>query len=134
MDIIKAEFDWISLLVVVVAGIIGLIKSATKKAPARPAGIPREYTPETEKEETVEWLNDIDIKENFRENYQKAERFGEVMPEGDYYKQPEKSMEEEKPLFEGYVELEKEAEREEAHRFNIRQAVISSEILRRPEY
>lgn len=130
MNIIKADFDWISLLVVVVAGVIGMIKSGTKKTQSRSIDIPREYIPEMQEEETVEWFNDIDIKENVPSQ----EYVEEVIVQGDYYKQPEKERSEadnSTPLF---MPEKEEMENEELKHFNLRQAIISSEILRRPEY
>lgn len=125
MGIVKADFDWISLLVVVVAGIIGMIKSGTKKTSHSPVDIPREYVPEMEREETVEWFNDPDIatKSSAQENRE------EMSMPGDSYKETE-----EQPLFISVPEEDTESENEELRHFNLRQAIIGSEILRRPEY
>lgn len=129
MGIIKADFDWISLLVIAVAGIIGMIKSGTKKTPDRPVNIPREYVPEMQEEETVEWFNDRDM--NRKNPFQ--EEVEEIMIQGDYYKQPEEHTEANDPL-DTFIPEQENLENEELAHFNLRQAIISSEILRRPEY
>lgn len=129
MSIVKADFDWISLLVVVVAGIIGLIKSNTKKTTPKPvADMPRGFMSENPDEETVEWFNNTD----YAESISLQQEFEETKMQGDYYKQPE-TLPEENPDFactSGDIEMEIE----ELKHFNLRQAIISSEILRRPEY
>ena len=125
MGIVKADFDWISLLVVVVAGIIGMIKSGTKKTSHNPVDIPREYVSEMEREETVEWFNDPDIPTKFSVQENREEM---SMP-GDSYKETE-----EQPLFSSVPEENTELENEALRHFNLRQAIIGSEILRRPEY
>lgn len=94
MGIVKADFDWISLLVVVVAGIIGLIKSGTKKTSGKPVHIPSEYRPEMQEEKTVEWLNDFDSKDEVVQQ----EYMEEIIP-GDYYKQPEEQPQEDSPIY-----------------------------------
>lgn len=128
MGIVKADFDWISLLVVVVAGIIGLIKSGTKKTSGKPVHIPSEYRPGMQEEKTVEWLNDFDSKDEAAQ-----QEYMEEIISGDYYKQPEEQPQEDSLI---YTPVSEEAEREEEElkHFNLRQAIISSEILRRPEY
>ena len=102
-----------------------MIKSGTKKTSHSPVDIPREYVPEMEREETVEWFNapDIATKSSVQENRE------EMSMPGDSYKETE-----EQPLFISVPEENTESENEELRHFNLRQAIIGSEILRRPEY
>lgn len=131
MSIIQADFDWISLLVVVGAGIIGLIKSGTKKVPDGPVNLPRDFMPEEQEEETVEWFSDT----AFSDKTTTKVNGEETIVQGDYYKQPQERTEEElSSLYSNSNPEEIELENEELKHFNLRKAIISSEILRRPEY
>lgn len=126
MDIVKADFDWISLLLVVGAGVIGLIKSASKKTPPAPGRIPPPYTTEANEDETVEWHTDtVSYKP---ETIQTME---EEIPLSDYYKKPEKETADTNTIL---FNPDQETEQENRFQLDIRQAIISSEILRRPEY
>ena len=126
MNIITADFSWISFLILIVAVIIGFVKSANAKKqaqkpvfqfpdfyeednneePLEPVYARTEYTPSTEMSE-----DDVMISDDYREPQQ-----------------------EEIALFQiGEAETEETSGEEERH-FNLRQAIISSEILRRPEF
>lgn len=123
MGILKADFDWISLLVILVAGIIGLIKATKKEKMSGSAGIPSEHTSSSE-DATVEWLNNS---ENNGESTIQSKK--ESILAGDYYGLRKGTIREEK-----FEQLTNEEETENTYSFDIRQAIISSEILRRPEY
>ena len=81
-----------------------------------------------QEEKTIEWLNDFDSKDEAAQQ----EYMEEIIP-GDYYKQPEEQPQEDSLIYTPVSE-EAEQEKEELKHFNLRQAIISSEILRRPEY
>lgn len=120
MSIVKADFDWISLLIMVGAGIIGLIKAQGKEKGTKVR--PREHTSSSENREKVEWFN---IPENEENTIEKQE---ESILAGDYYRaQTENKSDEFQPMTE-------EEETENTYSFDVRQAIISNEILRRPEY
>lgn len=119
MSIIKADFDWISLLIMIGAGIIGLIKAQGKGKRTKTS--PRRYTSSSE-DKKVEWFN-IPAKEEVI-----IEKQEESILAGDYYRaQTENKSDEFQPMTE-------EVETENTYSFDVRQAIISNEILRRPEY
>lgn len=119
MSIIKADFDWISLLIMIGAGIIGLIKAQGKGKRTKTS--PRRYTSSSE-DKKVEWFN-MPAKEEVI-----IEKQEESILAGDYYRaQTENKSDEFQPMTE-------EVETENTYSFDVRQAIISNEILRRPEY
>lgn len=128
MSIIKADFDWISLLVIVGAGVISMVKSMAKKTPANPMKTPHTYTPEVSEDEKVEWYVDTD--------YYKTETIQPIEKDilsSDYYKQPEQETDIRNTI--SSIEIqETEEEQENVFQLDIRQAIIGGEILRRPEY
>ncbi len=127
MNIITADFNWISLLVIVIALVIGMMKSKTKKTMERPVFFPPEYEP---KEETEEWYTVpefSDGREDFRKDTDTA-RESEVIVE------PSQSAIEYQPFEDTPVFHDVEEKEEEPVRIDLRQAIISSEILRRPDF
>ena len=87
MNLITADFNWISFALVIIAGIIGMIKSNTRKSECPSASLAPESCEEEE-------------------------------------------MKEKTPVC-----FPVEEDKEEHHsQFDIRQAIISSEILKRPEF
>lgn len=124
-------FDWISILAIIVAGGISIIKGLSKKTKREEPPVRREpeYTYEDEEPEEstiVEEYNDTVLK--------KEPVFSSITEPtffGDYYKKPEPQKEE--PFF-GHEHILEEPEEEVAYDFDIRQAIIASEILRRPQY
>lgn len=131
MDIVKADFDWISLLVVVIAGVIGMIKSGSRKKPGRPVDLPRQYSPEIQEEETVEWFNNTD----YFDKTSSEGNIEEIIVQGNLYERPDEQSEPVENVQEyTFTSENTEQENEELKHFNLRQAIISSEILRRPEY
>lgn len=125
-------FDWFSILAILVAGGIGLAKSFANKSKnqndvPRPFEVEYENKQNTEEEErtVVEGYGNLTKKENRDDRI----HFEPIFEGGDYYKQqPELSIE-----FSSLFKEESEEE-EEHPEFDGRQAIISSEILRRPQY
>ena len=123
-------FDWISILAIIVAGGISIIKGLSKKTKREEPPVWREpeYTYEEEEEEPeertiVEEYNDIVLKKESVPSAVAGPTFF-----GDYYKTPKVPEEDILHI------LQEEPEEEPVHDFDIRQAVIASEILRRPQY
>ena len=109
MNISTAEFDWISLILVIGAGLIGWIKSNNAKKTQVPP-VFEQPGQIGEEEEILPNVEEYTITEN------KDVSDGPVM-------------------IEDRNELPAEENEEEEHvQFDIRQAIISSEILKRPQY
>lgn len=126
MNIITADFNWISLLIIVVATVIGMVKSNTKKEARKPVFQHPDLT-EEEDMKMGEWYTKIE-KEEIADNKPTQKN----MP-GDYYKtMPKEEKKEQSSVFQTEPEEEEVVEKHTS--FDIRQAVIASEILRRPEY
>lgn len=124
MNIITADFNWISLLIIIVATVIGMIKSNSKKEKRRPI-FPEPYMEGEENEIEEDYTNPVIITE--QEIISKKEKF---VP-GDYYREPiQTEKQENSPIYQS----DKEEKNEEYFQLDIRQAIISSEILRRPEF
>lgn len=120
MNISTAEFDWISLILVIGAGIIGWIKSNdTKKKRVPPVYEHPDWGGEEESLQNVERYTISEDQElSVEPIVQEAT--------ADYYRDPKISVDN---------DLQTEENEEEEHiYFDIRQAVISSEILKRPQY
>ena len=116
MNISTAEFDWISLILVIGAGLIGWIKSNNAK--------------KTQVPPVFEQPGQIGEEEEILPNENKDVLDGPVIQEivADYYRDP-------KVMIDDRDELPAEENEEEEHvQFDIRQAIISSEILKRPQY
>ena len=117
MNLITADFNWISFALVIIAGIIGMIKSNTRKSECPSASLAPESCEEEEMKEKCfyeeEWEKTEDIQ------VLKANNSSEEIV-----------LKEKTPVcFPG------EEDKEEHHsQFDIRQAIISSEILKRPEF
>ena len=109
MNISTAEFDWISLILVIGAGLIGWIKSNNAKKT---------------QEEILPNIEEYTITEN--KDVSDEPVIQEIV--ADYYRDPE-------VMIDDRNELPAENNEEEEHvQFDIRQAIISSEILKRPQY
>ena len=113
MNISTAEFDWISLILVIGAGLIGWIKSNNAKKTQVPP-VFEQPGQIGEEEEILPNVEEYTITEN--------------KDVSDYYRDP-------KVMIDDRDELPAEENEEEEHvQFDIRQAIISSEILKRPQY
>ncbi|MDE5611831.1 MAG: hypothetical protein K2I90_07445 [Odoribacter sp.] len=120
MNLITADFNWFSLVVIVVAGIISIRKSRSGKS-GRPfeTNLP-EFEPWTAKPEEEHW----DEKEWERtEEPPVSPEMSEVSEQSNQYPEQETS-----------ASVAPEEEKEEQPAFDIRQAIIGSEILKRPEF
>ena len=122
MNLITADFNWISLVVIMVAGIIGMLKSRSGKSA---------YPSETNFPEFEPWAEEPE-EEHFEEKAWERIEETPVSPEppevADHSWQ---ACPEEEPS----AHTASEEEREEGQpAFDIRQAIISSEILKRPEF
>lgn len=123
MNISTAEFDWISLILVIGAGLIGWIKNNNAKKTQVPP-VFEQPGQIGEEEEILPNVEEYTITEN------KDVSDGPVIQEivADYYRDP-------KVMIDDRDELPAEENEEEEHvQFDIRQAIISSEILKRPQY
>ena len=115
MNIITADFNWISLLLIVGGAIFSIIKSYNKK----------------NEEKSLLQNTDIEIENESDYIYQENES---VYDEVERYATAKKAD----PI--PVVSIEEEAiesdsiSEEEEFQLDIRQAIIGSEILRRPEY
>ncbi|MFR3330908.1 MAG: hypothetical protein ACLTSL_12250 [Odoribacter splanchnicus] len=123
MNISAAEFDWISLILVIGAGFIGWIKSNNAKKTQVPP-VFEQPDPIGEEEEILPNVEEYTITEN--KDISDEPVIQEVV--ADYYRDP-------KVTADVRNELPTEENEEEEHvQFDIRQAIISSEILKRPQY
>ena len=123
MNISTAGFDWISLILVIGAGLIGWIKSNNAKKNQVPPVFER---PDWigEEEEVVPNVEEYVITES--QDFSDEPVIQEVV--ADYYRDP-------KVMADDRNESPTEENEEEEHvQFDIRQAIISSEILKRPQY
>lgn len=120
MNIIRADFDWFSLLAILGAGIIGMVKARSNK---------------TRRPQTTSPQRDYEYHEENEEEYtHEQETASSVFSMFGMDITPEKNAEELTipSLFEAETEsISTEAENED---FDIRQAIISNEILNRPQY
>jgi len=108
--------------------LIGVIKPSRKdKRKAQPVFIP-EPAPEDSREEEERTEEEYTIPEEYAfEEYSPEQTVVTEMPETDYYR--------ERPATPGGLSaLSEETEEEERTDFDLRQAIIASEILKRPEY
>lgn len=128
----SSGFDWFSILAILVAGGISIFKGLSNKSKKQSATIPRhpEYTDQEEEgnDTMVEGYNIFTVKEE-----EVPEISVEHFSAGDYYKEPVKETEDIHSIHTD-VHAEDVTEENEYQDFDIRQAVISSEILRRPQY
>lgn len=127
MNIITADFNWISFLIIVVAAIIGVVRSNAKKQSPKPVFNLPDFQEQEEEDQKIEEEYTEPVYVATFETQQE-----EVKLPGDYYREPKETLQEESPV---HHALEEEGEEEERHaQFDIRQAIISSEILRRPQF
>lgn len=128
MDIVTADFNWITLLVIIIVSIIGRMRSKTRKAANEPVFPPSEaYNGE---EETGERRDFPRFSDRGQESLRTA---------ADTIHGPESSTETRASAAEQRMPentpVSYDNEENEGHSFHIdlRQAVIYSEILRRPD-
>lgn len=125
MNIITADFNWISFVIIIVATIIGMVKSNTKKQPRRPDYEDPDYETEDGNVMVGDYTNQ-DF-ERLKVALQQKEERGLT---GDYY-----APINEQPAETSLIYKDEEDENEETHTvLDIRQAIISSEILHRPQF
>lgn len=121
-------FDWFSVLAILVAGGISVVKAMSNKSKQRTAarsrGIP-EYREEHE-EYTESGESMID---DYTNPYYKEQDSEKPILGGDYYSASSDISAEDNAS----LDLPEESEQRHAD-FDLRQAIISSEILRRPQY
>lgn len=120
MNLITADSSWISFLIVIVTIIFSVIKSNAKKPARKPAFPSPDFEPYADEEKEKEELTSL-VKQE-KEDY-------DSLP-GDYYSQKDATLKGEKA---GDDSSEEETDIH-APRLDIRQAIISSEILKRPEF
>ena len=129
MNVLQAGFDWISLLIIVIAGIIGMVKSTKAQKKRQQPTFSPSYPEEEEKPEQ-DWTEEKELSTYFDDLLSKTPQKEELTMPGDYYQASKPVQEEVKDTIDTFEEDKKE---EIAH-FNLRQAIISSEILKRPEF
>lgn len=128
MNIITADFNWISLLVIVIVWIIGMMRSKTKKTVERPVFFPPEY--DTQEDEKEEGYTVSDFSDRKEESWIAAN----TARESEVTIEPSKSAMNYRPFENTPVFQDDEEKEEEPIRIDLRQAIISSEILRRPDF
>lgn len=123
MNIITADFNWISFLIIIVATVIGMVKSNSKKQVRKPVFQEPDFQMEEDENETEEYYTTTE--------YTPLQQDIAAMElPGDHYRiQQEEKLQEDSPIYN-----ETEEDNEERIRFDIRQAIISSEILKRPQF
>lgn len=125
MNIITADFNWISFVIIIVATVIGMVKSNNKKQPRRPDYEDQDFETEEGNVMVGDYTNQ-DF-ERLKATLQQKEERG--LP-GDYY-----APINEQPAETSLTYQDEEEENGETHTvLDIRQAIISSEILRRPQF
>lgn len=134
MNIITADFNWISLLIILGASIFGMIKSNSKKTAQKPFYPEPDYTNEEyedadERYIVYESAKDKELEQVLENRFQPETAIHEITD--DYYNPVLEEAKKESPVYASGTEEENE---EESVYFDIRQAVISSEVLRRPEF
>ena len=112
MNIITADFNWFSFLIVIIGAVIGIIKSSKKR-------VGQEMSEPLESIFTFEEDESADSTE-VREEIKEDKKVAEIL---------------EVPNIADTTEnQEEEQEVETKRQFDIRQAIISSEILNRPHF
>lgn len=123
MNIITADFNWISFLIIIVATVIGMVKSNSKKQVRKPVFQEPDFQMEEDENETEEYYTTT-------EYTPLQQDLASMELPGDHYRiQQEEKLQEDSPIYN-----ETEEDNEERIRFDIRQAIISSEILKRPQF
>ncbi len=128
MNIITADFNWISFLIVAIGVVVGMVKSNTKKGGGKPPVFQEPvFTFDTDEEEEEDGDKDF-VPATSREcEVMEEQQLCEEMPE-----RTEETVV--TPTVAPEIVNEQEEEVEEKPQFDIRQAVISSEILNRPHF
>lgn len=139
MNIITADFNWISLIITVIALIIGITKANSKKHSSKPVFQEPDFDmkEKVKTDETVEYQPEF--KEIRNQRYVEPETtLFEAYPQqkeeemcGDYFTL-KKEAAKISPIYEIAGEEEEQTEMQTS--FDIRQAIIDSEILRRPQF
>lgn len=125
MNIITADFNWISFLIIIVATVIGMLKSNSKKQVRKPIFQEPDFQLEEEDDE-----NESEERYTNAEYTPLLQDIADMELPGDHYGiQQKEKLQEESP-----ISNETEEDNEEYTRFDIRQAIISSEILKRPQF
>ncbi|MEG0796503.1 MAG: hypothetical protein RR397_08395 [Odoribacter sp.] len=128
MIICTADLDWISIVILAIAGLGSLIKAFEKKKQQQK---PEFQQPEERDEEMLDEIEEEYT--NYKSKVKEASYSVETIPSTDYYKKTmTPSLKEEKENL-TLLSVEEEEKEENPH-FDIRQAIISSEILNRPQY
>lgn len=127
MNIITADFNWISFLIVIVATIIGIVRSNGRKGDPKPV-----LQDEPELEPEADMMVQVANRFNNLQQEQEAVQHAASSFPGEACRVPEKDNPN-KPENPACSSVSEE-EQENPLQFDIRQAVISSEILRRPEF
>lgn len=123
MNISTAGFDWISLILIIGAGLIGWIKRNNEKKNQVPPVFEQPDWVE-EEEEILPNIEEYTIVEN--QDIPDEPVVQEM--DADCYREPQVMADNKNEL------PTEENEKEEHVQFDIRQAIISSEILKRPQY
>lgn len=123
MNIITADFNWISFLIIIVATVIGMVKSNSKKQVRKPVFQEPDFQMEEDENETEEYYTTTEYTP-LQQDIAAME-----LPGDHYHIRQEEKLQEESPIYQ-----EAEEDNEEYARFDIRQAIISSEILKRPQF
>ena len=111
MNIITADFNWIAFMIVIIGVVIGIVKSNGKKVEQKAV-----FTFDDEYEDESE--NTINIQDSHIENQHESELV----------------TSEENPVIVNPTDIQEEQQFETKSQFDIRQAIISSEILNRPNF
>lgn len=141
MEIVHCDFDWGSIVAILIAGGIGLAKHLSSKNRRQETRILTQETLPEEEMTVAEYKRSIysPVSESFSrdiflEEEDEDEKIDEpeIMPGDYYYNEPlpkkEISIPPDSPLF------QEQTEEEEVYDFDIRKAIISSEILKRPQF
>lgn len=126
MNIITADFNWISLLLIVGGAVFSIIKSYGKKDDAKSTLQDTDFETEEEADRIYqERESTVDVKERY------------IMTEETKQTDPLKEKNPIQVISKKEEEIEFDStigEEEEEFQLDIRQAIIGSEILRRPKY
>lgn len=131
--------DWVSILAIIIAGVIGLVKSSARKKNTRPSPVAPSVGPQREEYRRME-----EEQQDEQEPLYPSETIAvEPTPaySGDFYRAPQASWKESLLSENGTNEIEAVSFGEENNpdepehlQFDIRQAIIISEILQRRSY
>lgn len=121
MNVITADFNWFSLLILVIAAVIGIIKSMNaNKQGKKPAFELPDFG--EEKDILEEYINpEFETKDCQQLNPNQSFDYDVTKKEVEIINEP-------------FIMQTEDEETATQPEFNIRQAIISSEILRRPKF